>query len=368
MLGAEIGDPGRVFVAALPDAHEPGPSELLIGRIGVRLKDGRSLIFTRDRPFRHGPFLDPILLISLAMMAVTLILLSLWAARSLIAPLSRFAEAVQHFGAQLEDRPLPDRGPAEVRQVARAFNGMRERIGRLLENQTRMLTSVSHDLRTPLTRLRLRAEVIEDASLRQRMLQDLQVMDAMVTSALSFLRDQNAPEITEQVDLPALLQTICDQFADLGQSIVYEGPPHVSVGCRPEALQQAISNLVGNAVKFGEAVTVRLLPHAPAGVLLEIEDDGPGVPGEEKALVFGPFYRCDPARRIDAVPGFGLGLSIARRIIESHGGTIELCDRVPHGLIVRVILPTDRAAMNGPDQRESAAESKSAWRRAASPR
>jgi signal transduction histidine kinase len=202
-----------------------------------------------------------------------------------------------------------------------------------------MLTSVSHDLRTPLTRLRLRTEAIEEPALRQRMLQDLHVMDSMVTSALSFLRDQNAPEVSEQVDLPALVQTICDQFTDLGQTVVYAGPPHLSIACRPDAMQQAITNLIDNAVKFAESITVRLQPYPPAGIRLEIEDDGPGVPDAEKALVFGPFYRSDPSRRLDTVPGFGLGLSIARRIIESHGGTIELCDHVPHGLIVRVTLP-----------------------------
>ena len=221
---------------------------------------------------------------------------------------------------------------------------MRERIRRLIDDRTRMLAAMSHDLRTPLTRLRLRAETLPEGDTRRQVMRDLHLMETMVNTALSFLRDQDGRERDEMVDLPSVLQAICDEFAAIGHDVRYEGPDHLTFRCRPDALARALTNLVDNAVKYGTAAILTLA--APGGdgtVTITVADDGPGLPPEELALVFEPFYRSDQARTLERDRGFGLGLPIAQRIIESHGGTLVLRTRAPHGLAAVVTLPASSA-------------------------
>jgi signal transduction histidine kinase len=215
---------------------------------------------------------------------------------------------------------------------------MRERITGLIDDRTKMLAAISHDLRTPITRMRLRSEFIEDEPHRGRMLADLDQMRAMLDSVLSFLRNDRKLEAMTLVDIASTLQLVTDQFGDMGHKVVYDGPAHALATVRPDDLYRTITNLVENAVRFGGQATVRLRVSAEQ-MTIEVEDDGPGISDALKNNVLEPFVRGDVARNMDEAAGFGLGLSIARAIVLAHAGALSLHDRQPHGLIVRVELP-----------------------------
>ena len=189
---------------------------------------------------------------------ISVSLLSLWAARALTAPLSSFAKAAEDFSLDGAAAPLPERGPAEIRSVASALNRMRERITALIDDRTKMLAAISHDLRTPITRMRLRSEFIEDQGHRSRMLRDLDQMRSMLESVLSFLRNDRKLEAMTLVDIASTLQLITDQFTDMGHKVVYDGPEHAMATVRPDDLHRGVTNLVENAVRFGAEATIRL--------------------------------------------------------------------------------------------------------------
>jgi signal transduction histidine kinase len=273
----------------------------------------------------------------IAFMISSTALLSVWAVRRLVSPLTRFATAVDQFGRQGHEEPIKEEGPLEIKQAARAFNRMQERILRMIEDRTRMLMAISHDLRTPLTRLRLRVEELVEAGHKQRMLDDIALMDASIASAISYVREGGLREAPEVAELPSLIETIREQYEDSGHRVVYDGPRHLAVRCLPLALERGLANLVDNAVKFASSVTIRLLATEANQVTIEVEDDGPGIPDVEKPRVLEPFYRTDEAR--SSVGGFGLGLSIALTVARHHGGTLTLHDRLPHGLCARLTIP-----------------------------
>jgi len=225
---------------------------------------------------------------------------------------------------------------------------MRERITALIDDRTRMLAAISHDLRTPITRLRLRSEFIEDEAHRARMLADLDQMRAMLEAVLSFLRNDRRAESMTLTDIASSLQLVADQFADMGHRVSYAGPDHLTATVRPDDLHRCVTNLVENAVRYGTETTLRLAP-SPEGIAIEIEDDGPGISGERKQTMLQPFARGDSARNMDEAAGFGLGLSIANAIVLAHGGELSLHDRAPQGLRVRILLPA-----NAPSQRSAA--------------
>jgi len=286
-----------------------------------------------QRPIWNSPWMTTLLF---GVICVTL--LGLWAARALTAPLSSFARAAEDFSLNGAAAPLPERGPEEIRSVAKALNRMRERITTLIDDRTRMLAAISHDLRTPITRMRLRSEFIEDDAHRRRMLGDLDQMRSMLESVLSFLRNDRKLEAMTLVDVASTLQLVTDQFGDMGYKIAYDGPEHAMATVRPDDLHRSITNLVENAVRFGAETTIRLRV-SPETVMIEVEDDGPGISDARKAVMLEPFVRGDDARNMDEAAGFGLGLSIARTIVLAHGGELSLNDRKPRGLIVRVELP-----------------------------
>jgi signal transduction histidine kinase len=307
-------------------------------RVGIALPDGamisaRVLPDPRQRLLWGGPWM-PTLLFAI----VSVSLLGLWAARTLTAPLSSFAKAAESFSLNGAAPPLPERGPEEIRSVARALNRMRERITTLIDDRTKMLAAISHDLRTPITRMRLRSEFIEDDMHRHRMLSDLDQMRSMLESVLSFLRNDRKLESMTLTDVASTLQLITDQFADMGHKVAYDGPEHAMATVRPDDLHRSVTNLVENAVRFGAMVTIRL-GASPDTVTIEVEDDGPGISDARKDVMMEPFVRGDDARNMDETQGFGLGLSIARTIALAHGGKFSLNDRQPHGLIVRIQLP-----------------------------
>ncbi|MGX9431918.1 MULTISPECIES: ATP-binding protein [Bradyrhizobium] len=307
-------------------------------RIGVVLPDGamisaRLLADSHRPPVLGGPWM-----MTLLFMVISVALLGLWAARALTAPLSSFARAAENFSLDGAAAPLPERGPEEIRSVAKALNRMRERITSLIEDRTKMLAAISHDLRTPITRLRLRSEFIEDETHRNRMLADLDQMRAMLEQVLSFLRNDRRLESMTLTDIASTLQLATDQFSDMGHKVGYDGPAHAMATVRQEDLHRSVTNLVENAVRFGSEATIRLRT-APDSITIEVEDDGPGISDARKQDVLEPFVRGDDARNMDESEGFGLGLSITNAIVLAHGGTLSLHDKQPHGLLARIELP-----------------------------
>jgi signal transduction histidine kinase len=307
-------------------------------RIGIVLPDGSAISASvpADRP--PPPLWRSPWMTTLMFAVVSVTLLGLWAARTLTAPLSSFAKAAESFSIERDAAPLPERGPEEVRSLAKALNRMRKRITDLIDDRTRMLAAISHDLRTPITRLRLRSEFIEDEIQRSRMLADLDQMRSMLESVLSFLRDGRKLEQMTLVDVASTLQLVADQFADMGHKVAYAGPGHAMATARPEDLLRTVTNIVENAVRFGAEVTIRLTVAADS-VTVDIEDDGPGISDGSKVDMLEPFVRGDNARNMDDATGFGLGLSIARAIVAAQGGKLSLHDRQPRGLMVRMELP-----------------------------
>ena len=317
--------------------------------VRVQLQRRGALVFSlppRSSGRFPGFFLFPVLY-ALSTIAVILVGLSLYAARSIISPLSAFAAAARAVGRTTDSNQIvSERGPQEIVQVARALNSMRDRIHALLEERTSMLTAISHDLRTPLTRIKLRAERISPGSIEnapaEGILSDIAQMEQMLVETLSYLRDDARSEPALRVDLPSLLETICIQLADLGKSIAYEGPKRLVYRCQAGSMTRAISNLVDNAVKHGTNVTVVLRALVDGNIQIDVDDDGPGIPYALRKRVFEPFFKIDNARTSNRTEGFGLGLSIARNVVEAHKGTIELLECVPHGLRVRVCLPAEQ--------------------------
>ncbi len=327
--GLHLGPQFKVYPLAGPDG----------ARTAIRLPDGTIIAAAAG----HGPPHGPMLLsgpwgTAFLSIVISISLISLWAANTLTAPLSGFAKAAESFSLDGAAAPLPETGPDEIRLVARALNRMRERITTLMRDRTQMLAAISHDLRTPITRLRLRSEFIEDEAQRGETLRDLDQMRGMLESVLSLLRDDHAREAMTLVDLSAMLQLICDQFCDLGHTVAFVGPAQVIVTARPDDLGRAVTNLVENAVRYGANVRLGLEASA-TGVVIDVEDDGPGIDDARKQDVIEPFVRGDEARNLDGTSGFGLGLSIARSIVIAHGGTLSLHDRQPHGLTARITLP-----------------------------
>ena len=309
-----------------------------VHRVAVELPDG-SVIAGRVEQGPHPPrFWGGPWMITLLFALISVTMLGLWAAYALAAPLSSFARAAENFSLDGTADPLPERGPEEIRSVARALNRMHERIARLMSDRTRMLAAISHDLRTPITRLRLRAEFIEDEGNRRRMLIDLDQMRSMLESVLSLLRNDRNVEAVTLVDIASTLQLIADQFGDMGHVVHYDGPASATAAARPDDLHRGVTNLVENAVRYGAEVTIRL-DISGTRLVIDVEDDGPGISDARKQEMLEPFARGDDARTMDESTGFGLGLSIAHAIAIAHGGTLSLHDRTPHGLIVRMELP-----------------------------
>ncbi|MGK9232063.1 HAMP domain-containing protein [Inquilinus limosus] len=283
--------------------------------------------------------LKPTVLIIVTMI-VFVLFLSIYAVRWIIAPLSALGVAAESFGRSPDDDRMVDRrGPREIGQVADALNDMRTRIRALIDDQSRMLAAISHDLRTPLTRLRLRAERIDDPELRDGILHEVVRISGMLDETLEYLHPGIREERMSRVDLSSLLQTVCTEFADVGHGVAYAGPPRLAWICRPNALTRAVGNVVDNAVQHGSAVRVGLKLGDSGAAEIEVADDGPGIPAPLRQKVFDPFFKGDDARPATTGRGFGLGLSIARDVVRGHGGGIELLDGEPRGLIVRMSLP-----------------------------
>jgi signal transduction histidine kinase len=309
--------------------------------IGMRLPDGDWLNVTADlQPLR--PWHSPTFLVAFVVMTVAAALLTLWAVRRLIAPVRALAQAAEALGRDVNAPPLPESGPTEVAVAAVAFNTMAGRIRRFVQDRTELLTAIGHDLRTPITRLKLRAEFVDDDELRVKILGDLEELEAMVSATLAFGRDARTTEPVSPLDLAELLRTILDETGDANPDLLdklrYEGPAHLTVRARSLALKRVLVNLVTNAVNYGGSALVRLSTDPEKIVVVEIEDDGPGIPPGELDRVFEPFHRGEPSRNRET-GGVGLGLPIARNIMRAHGGDVTIVNRPTGGAKATVTLP-----------------------------
>jgi signal transduction histidine kinase len=332
-------------VDALEVVPPPGSDS---DQLAVKLNERDALLFEVVIGFSFLTVLLAPSALTLIIVLFFMAILSVYAVRWIISPLSALAAAAQSFGRSPDDNRVVRRsGPREIVQVADALNDMRTRIRALLDDRTNMLAAISHDLRTPLTRLRLRAERLADSGLREGLLHEITRITHMVDETLNYLRREVRSEALSRIDLPSLLQTICAEFADVGHAVTYEGPPHLTWTGRPNVLARALSNIVDNAVKHGSAVTVSLRVLGGSALAIEVCDDGPGIPPPLREKVFDPFFKGDAARSAVVRSGFGLGLSIARDVVRGHGGEIFLLDRRPRGLIVRVRLPGETAIGHG---------------------
>lgn len=270
--------------------------------------------------------------------AVVLVLLVVfWQLRKITQPLRRLAVAAEALGKGHPVEELEERGPEDIQQTLRAFNQMNERIQRFVSDRTRMLAALSHDLRTPITTMRLRLEMMPDSEVRDKLLESLDEMQQMSEATLTFARESGDGEVSSQVDIGALVGSLCDDLVELGESIEFEEPVARQILLtKPVALKRAIRNLMENAVRYGDKARVYLTSDAES-IAIVIQDEGPGIAEEQMELVFEPFVRLEESRSRET-GGVGLGLAIARQTIRGFGGEVTLVNR-DAGLEVRVELP-----------------------------
>ncbi|PKU22607.1 sensor histidine kinase [Telmatospirillum siberiense] len=299
--------------------------------VAVHLPDGGWLNFVADVPFEE-PLLRPRFFGPLTGGLLVVMVLSVLAVRRAAKPLALLAAAAQRLGRDVNAPQMPLSGPREVRAAALAFNEMQTRLRRFVEDRTQMVAAISHDLRTPITRLKLRAEFVDDDEQRVKMLSDLDEMEAMISSTLAFARDDATREKRRPFDFALTLAELCVEF-DAG----YEGPESLTVTAGLSGFKRTFANLLDNARKYGCDVQVVLASDAGM-VTVRVMDAGPGIPEAEMDRVFAPFYRVESSRNRDT-GGTGLGLSVARSVIRAHGGDITLANRPEGGLCVTVVFP-----------------------------
>ena len=303
-------------------------------KLHLRLSSGEWLRLNGSAP--EGVFALPWnLLFNLGLMLVAVVLLVAMAARSTVRPLTELAKAAHSLSRDLRSPPVPENGPTEVREAAQAFNAMQSRIRSGIEERERFLAAVSHDLKTPLTRMRLRTEMMADPQLRAQLQADTDDMLQLLDGTLDFLRGKAVEELLQRVDLVALVESLVEDYQGLG-TVTLQAPDALQWSCRPKALKRALTNLIDNALKYGGQAHV-VLSGEPQCVEVRVQDNGPGLPEAELQKVFEPFYRVEHSRSRDT-GGAGLGLAIVRQIARSHGGDVELSNRAEGGLQARLSM------------------------------
>ncbi|MBL8566259.1 MAG: HAMP domain-containing protein [Hyphomicrobiaceae bacterium] len=319
---------GDVVIGTSTDPH--------VALLSIRLPDDSWLnvsLFAASpaRGTGHGT------LLSTSLMALGVVLMSLLMARWLTRPIREIADAVTLLSPDDAASSVPEAGPREVRHLARSFNDMRRRIAELVTRRTQALAAVSHDLRTPLTRLRLRLDDLADPALQRAMATDIDEMEEMVEATLSYLKGDQPDEPRRAVDLVALLETIVNDARDMGRDAELTAPAHLVVNTGMLGMKRALSNLVSNALRYGTRARVEVR-HVGDDVVVTIDDDGPGIPPEKLDAVLEPFVRLEESRNL-TTGGVGLGLTIAKNNIEANGGKLRLANRDEGGLSVTVVLP-----------------------------
>jgi len=302
----------------------------------VPLRDGTLATFDTRLPAQtaNWPYR---LLLSLAVLLAAVIAVSLLAVRWVTRPLKVLAETAEELGKNIHRPALEERGPLEVMRAAHALNTMQARLIGTLDERTRVLAAMSHDLKTPITRLRLRAELLEDAGLKAKVAADLDEMQSMVGGALDFLRGAGSGEPVKPVDMAALLESLQADMQELGGEVRIEGAALKPFPGKPQALKRCLWNLLDNAVKYGKKARVAVDDNDER-LEIRIQDEGPGIPPSEIGKVFEPFYRVEGSRSRET-GGTGLGLSIAKGIAEDHGGSLTLRNRAEGGLESILTLP-----------------------------
>jgi signal transduction histidine kinase len=302
----------------------------------VRLADGTLVTFDSRQPAQMASW-PYRLLLSLAVLLAAVVAVSLLAVRWATRPLKALADAADELGRNIARPPMPEKGPLEVVRAARAFNTMQERLSRYLRERTATLAAMSHDLKTPLNRLRLRAELLDDGEAKKKIAQDLAEMESMVRATLEFMRGGESAEGPRPIDVNALLESLAADAREMNGSVAVEGAASRPYVVRPQALKRCLGNLLDNALKYGNSATLRV-EDAPERLVIRVRDRGPGIPEAELERVFEPFYRLEGSRSRDT-GGTGLGLSIARQIAQLHGGTLSLRNLEDGGLEAVLSLP-----------------------------
>jgi signal transduction histidine kinase len=306
--------------------------------VSVGLPDGDTVVFRVAAPMPDPP-LPWQLFIQLAVLTLVLGLVLFLVTRGITRPLSKLAVAADAVGQSVRHPPLAEEGVREIRDATRAFNTMQDRLLRYLDSRTNVLAAMSHDLRTPLTRMRLRVEAVSEERLRTRFSADLDEMEALVHGALALFKGLDDDERFETVDVNELLDTLVAEYLEIGAAVTLEGKALAPVQGKPRALKRCLRNLVDNALKFGQRAMLGV--EDGDALVIRVVDAGPGIPEEFLERVFEPFYRLESSRNRDS-GGTGLGLSIARDVVQTHGGSLTLRNHPEGGLIAELRLPRRR--------------------------
>ncbi|MDH4571809.1 sensor histidine kinase [Salinicola acroporae] len=319
----------------------PFPPDQRFYAIAIRLEDHSWMMF--DTPSKlWGLSSASRTLITGFFVLISTVVISWFFGLRVARPLRSFANSVERFGVGARTQPLAIRGPLEIREALSAFNAMQVQIQRLLDGRIEMFSAISHDLRAPLTRLKLRSELVDDERQRDKIMADIDELQSMVQSCLSYFQLESRPEEMTRFELGELLHTVIDNFRDTGKEVRFRPGHRVVYDGQPLALTRALTNLIDNAVKYGGHAEVNLKVSA-RDVVITVQDQGPGVPPESLPRLFDPFYRVEPSRN-PHTGGYGLGLAACRSIAHFHGGELTLANRQPHGLIATLRLPLQGAS------------------------
>jgi signal transduction histidine kinase len=313
--------------------------------LGVTLNDGSALRLMILPPRSPIPPLHTDFILYLLLFLLSIGVLAYLVSRMTMRPLSQLAQAATDLGQNINRPALIEQGTTEILLATKAFNAMQNRIRQHIQQRTHMLAAITHDLQTPLTRLRLRLEKVGDAELRDKLIEDLSAMQFMVKEGLDLARsiDSNGP--LKPLDIDSLLDSVCADASDAGQDVSLEGKSKITIMARPQSLQRCLTNLIDNAVKYGHRARLSTETAEIAGkkfLHILIQDGGNGIPADEQHRVFEPFYRIESSRSRDT-GGTGLGLTIAQNIAQQHGGSLQLSNLPQGGLQVRLILPVKPA-------------------------
>jgi signal transduction histidine kinase len=337
----EPAPPALTLAPPFYEAHELAlhPASALRYDVTVRFPDGDAVIYRLARMPGGAP-LPRNLFVNLTLLVLLLVIVLYIAARNITRPLSELARAADSVGRDTRAVPqIAERGARELRDAARAFNTMQDRLHRYLDSRTRVLAAMSHDLKTPLTRLRLQVEALDNAPMQARIGRELDEMESMVREALALFRGLDDGEPASALDVDALVAQIRDEFRDMGATVTITGRALQPFVGKPQALKRCLTNLIANAAKFGTRADIHI--EDGADLLIRVRDRGPGIPEEELERVFEPFYRLESSRNRDS-GGTGLGLSIARDIAQAHGGSLLLANLPGGGLEATLRLPRRR--------------------------
>ncbi|WMW80445.1 ATP-binding protein [Undibacterium cyanobacteriorum] len=311
----------------------------------IQLRDGMLLKLSLTPPRAPTPPIQTETLYYLGLFLTCVAGLAFFVSRMTIKPLLSLAQAATELGQDINRPPLPERGANEILLASRAFNAMQNRIRSHIQQRTQMLAAITHDLQTPLTRLRLRLEKVNDQDLRDKLILDLSNMQMMVKEGLDLARSMDSAEELRPLDIDSMLDSICSDASDAGHKVSFSGESKATIMARPQALRRCLDNLIDNGIKYGQSVEVtvrreetRLARSEAKNLCIVVRDHGPGIPEDQQARVFEPFYRIETSRSRET-GGTGLGLTIALNIVRQHNGDLQLSNHAEGGLEVRLLLP-----------------------------